>query len=217
MYKVMFTFPTEESQETQPQGRPKSCPYCNSTLLEQHGNVPHHRLVGGKAILTLRCLCNGCGRTFRVYPKGIKPYTRISPHVKAVATFLWTTGISGKSVARATKELGIPISVVTACRYGIAINSHHPAGRIQNPLVILKGGHIPENLEETNPEKTVLLGIIADAADGKIGLVALFDQEVDLTRVEKLAEEGGCQLAVETLPFSMRQFLASPAPAHLVH
>lgn len=197
MYKVAFLFPSTENQKTQPQERPSSCPYCGHSRFTRHGTLSR-QMRGGKTISVQRYRCNWCGGTFRIYPEGIS-HSRTSSHVIAVVTFLWATGISGRSVAQATKELGVPVSVATAWRFGNVVGSHHPRGHVpQNAMVILGEGENLEDLEITNPEKTILLRVLKDPKNHAIGLDVWFEKEVELGKVKKLALESGCWLMIET-------------------
>jgi len=56
-----------------------------------------------------RYRCLKCGRTFRVYPKGVSK-AQVSDRVKGLAVMLYLLGLSYGAVSLAMESLGVPFS-----------------------------------------------------------------------------------------------------------
>jgi transposase-like protein len=56
-----------------------------------------------------RYRCLTCGRTFRVYPKGVSK-AQVSDRVKGLAVMLYLLGLSYGAVSLAMESLGVPLS-----------------------------------------------------------------------------------------------------------
>jgi transposase-like protein len=91
---------------------PLECVYagCGSKQVQKHQPVEKAlRDTMHSHVEVHRYRCLTCGRTFRVYPKGVsKAHT--SDRVKGLAVMLYLLGLSYGAVSLAMESLGVPLS-----------------------------------------------------------------------------------------------------------
>jgi transposase-like protein len=91
-----------------------SCPYagCGGRHVQHWQAVPKPlRDTVLSDVVAQRYRCVRCGRTFRVYPKGVS-HDQISARLKGVAVMFYVLGMSYGAVATALRALGWPLSRV---------------------------------------------------------------------------------------------------------
>ncbi len=110
---------------TQPLGRPRHCPFCDSTILQKWGRTskPLKDLDCQRAEVH-RYRCTDCSRTFRTYPPGIERSSR-SKRLRTLAAFTWALGLSLDSVVSVFQGLGLELSRTTIWRDGRKMSAHH--------------------------------------------------------------------------------------------
>src|SRR5947208_12176879 len=91
---------------------PAECVYtdCGSKQVKMHQKVEkalRDTMYSHVEVYRYRCL--KCGRTFRVYPKGVSQ-GQISDRVKGLAVMLYLLGLSYGAVSLALESLGVPLS-----------------------------------------------------------------------------------------------------------
>jgi transposase-like protein len=97
--------PTEISE-------PVECVYegCGSREVRKHQEVQKTLLDTKYTVVEVhRYQCLECGRTFRVYPKGVSK-AQTSDRVKGLAVMLYLLGLSYGAVSLALTSLGVPLS-----------------------------------------------------------------------------------------------------------
>ena len=91
---------------------PSKCVYagCGSKRLHLHQEVQKTlRDTIHQQVEAYRYRCLKCGRTFRVYPKGVSQ-AHTSERVKGLAVMLYLLGLSYGAVSLALESLGVPLS-----------------------------------------------------------------------------------------------------------
>jgi hypothetical protein len=98
--------------------QPEKCPYkkCNGKHFKVLQEVKK-ALRDSKytEVQALRCECMKCGRTFRVYPQGVKA-AHVSQRVKGMAVMLYLLGLSYGAVAIMMDALGVFLSKTSVYR-----------------------------------------------------------------------------------------------------
>jgi transposase-like protein len=107
--RLQLLLPQVEPKEM---SEPTECVYadCGSKRVQIHQEVQKAlRDTTYKQVQVHRYRCLECGRTFRVYPKGVSE-AQISDRVKGLAVMLYLLGLSYGAVSLAMKSLGVPLS-----------------------------------------------------------------------------------------------------------
>ena len=158
----------------QPAGRPKTCRWCGSSLLQRHQAVPK-ALIDTQVRQTqaIRYLCTVCHRTFRYYPEGVSRY-RQSQRVMGLAVLFWTLGLSEWATSHVLHalEAGIHRSSVhrDRLRAGAVLRRHQPAGCVR----VLGADETAVRVRG----KATLLGFVVDGESGKtVGVDVLAEQD----------------------------------------
>lgn len=116
MMRLRMRLPETEVESAE---RPEACPYegcegryfsCHQQRCDKPLSDPDHDIVRVK-----RYRCLSCGRTFRVYPRGVSNAQR-SERTKAIGVMLYVLGISYGGVADALEALGYQGSKSTVYR-----------------------------------------------------------------------------------------------------
>jgi len=92
----------------------EGCPYagCGGRHLHHWQSVPKPlRDTQIRDVVALRYRCVRCGRTFRMYPRGVS-HDQTSARLKGVAVMFYVLGMSYGAVATALTALGWPLSKV---------------------------------------------------------------------------------------------------------
>lgn len=108
--RLQLILPKVEPKEI---SQPTACVYadCGSNKVQMHQPITKVlRDTTHKQIEVHRYLCGECGRTFRVYPKGVSKDQQISDRVKGLAVMLYLLGLSYGAVSLALSSLGVPMS-----------------------------------------------------------------------------------------------------------
>ena len=159
----------------QPSGRPKTCRWCQSSLLQRHQTVPK-RVIDTQIRETeaVRYRCTACGRTFRHYPDGVSHY-RQSQRVMGLAVLFWTLGLSEWAASH----------VLHALEAGIHRSSVHRdrlrAGALLRQRGIVAGPVRVLGADETGVRirgQAQLVGFVVDGESGKtVGVDVLVKQD----------------------------------------
>jgi len=107
--ELLFVLPGVRRKEITP---PITCPYkdCQGIRFRLHQRVPKYLNDAVYAEVTAyRYQCLTCGRTFRVYPKGVSS-AQTSLRVKRMAVMLYLMGLSYGETSSALQALGDYIS-----------------------------------------------------------------------------------------------------------
>jgi transposase-like protein len=107
--RLQLLLPKVEPKEM---SEPIECGYagCGSKRVQMHQEVPKAlRDMMHKQVEVRRYRCLDCGRTFRVYPKGVSK-AQVSDRIKGLAVMLYLLGLSYGAVSLALESLGIPLS-----------------------------------------------------------------------------------------------------------
>lgn len=98
---------------------PKECPYgCGGRHFKPHGQkgeAKPMRDLRHAGVKSWRRKCTKCGRTFRVYPRGVSRATQ-SDHLKAMSVLLYVLGLSYGAVADFLSALGVALGKTTVYR-----------------------------------------------------------------------------------------------------
>src|SRR5215469_11996757 len=106
--RLQLLLPKVEPKEI---SEPTECVYegCGSKQVQMHQPVEKAlRDTVYQQVEAQRYRCGKCGRTFRVYPKGVSP-GQTSDRVKGIAVMLYLLGISYGGVSLALESLGVPL------------------------------------------------------------------------------------------------------------
>jgi transposase-like protein len=107
--RLQLLLPKVEPKEI---SEPTVCTYagCGSKRLQMHQPVEKAlRDTTHKLVEVHRYRCLECGRTFRVYPKGVSK-AQTSDRVQGLAVMLYLLGLSYGAVSLALESLGVPLS-----------------------------------------------------------------------------------------------------------
>ncbi len=107
--RLQLLLPKVEPKEI---SEPAACAYagCGSKHVQRHQAVEKAlRDTRYSHVEVHRYRCLTCGRTFRVYPKGVSQ-AQTSDRVKGLAVMLYLLGLSYGAVALALESLGVPLS-----------------------------------------------------------------------------------------------------------
>jgi transposase-like protein len=107
--RLQLLLPKVEPKEI---NEPVKCVYegCGSKEVQRHQEVQKAlRDTKYTSVEVHRYRCLKCGRTFRVYPKGVSK-AQTSDRVKGMAVLLYLLGISYGGVSLALTSLGVPLS-----------------------------------------------------------------------------------------------------------
>ena len=107
--RLQLLLPKVEPKEI---SEPIECGYagCGSKGVQMHQEVRKAlRDMMHKQVEVRRYRCLECGRTFRVYPKGVSK-AQVSDRIKGLAVMLYLLGLSYGAVSLALESLGIPLS-----------------------------------------------------------------------------------------------------------
>ena len=76
---------------------PGTCPYgCGGEEYRRHGTKGERKAlrdIGYDEVVSYRYECVGCGRTFRVYPKGVSKGAQQSDRLRAMTVLLYVLGL----------------------------------------------------------------------------------------------------------------------------
>ena len=97
---------------------PEKCPYgCGSEAYQKHGVKGEKKAIrdiGYSEVVSYRYKCMKCGRTFRVYPRGVSKGAQQSERLRAMTIMLYVLGLSYGAVEDFTNALGCGVGKTTA-------------------------------------------------------------------------------------------------------
>jgi transposase-like protein len=102
--------------KSKPAGRPESCRYCSSTILQAWGRVTKPvRDPQLREVVVRRYRCVACGRTFRHYPEGVGAADQ-SGRLVQLAALCWVLGLSLRAVSAVVGAFAVPLAHMTVWR-----------------------------------------------------------------------------------------------------
>lgn len=123
---------------------PESCPYgCGGHTYRRHGVQGERKLlrdVGYGEVLSYRYRCERCGRTFRVYPRGVSKGAQQSQRLKAMTVLLYVLGLSYGAVEDFVTALGCGVGKTTVYNN---VQAAGEAARRQLQANVAEGGKRP--------------------------------------------------------------------------
>jgi transposase-like protein len=123
---------------------PETCPYgCGSQAYHRHGAKGVRkplRDVGREEVLSYRYRCEGCGRTFRVYPVGVSKGAQQSQRLRAMTVLLYVLGLSYGAVEDFVNALGCGVGKTTVYNN---VQAAGKAARGQQRMNVATGGKRP--------------------------------------------------------------------------
>ena len=123
---------------------PETCPYgCGGHTYRRHGVQGERkplRDVGYAEVLSYRYRCEGCGRTFRVYPRGVSKGAQQSQRLKAMTVLLYVLGLSYGAVEDFVTALGCGVGKTTVYNN---VQAAGAAARRQLQAQVAEGGKRP--------------------------------------------------------------------------
>jgi len=97
--------------------KPETCPYgCGGQEYRRHGSKGERkplRDVKYSEVLSYRYACTRCGRTFRVYPRGVSKGAQQSQRLRAMTVILYVLGLSYGAVEDFVNALGSGVGKTT--------------------------------------------------------------------------------------------------------
>lgn len=167
---------------------PEECPYgCGGKSYYRYGQTGERKAirdVGYREVQAYRYKCEKCGRTFRVYPRGVSKGAQQSERLRAMTVLLYVLGLSYGAVEDFVNALGCGVSKTTV------YNNVQAAGvvaRTKQEAAVKAGG------------KRAVVG--ADATYVKVkgeqtGIeVVVDDQTGELLGLEIVESEKGAEIA----------------------
>jgi transposase-like protein len=197
--RLQLLLPKVEPKEI---SEPVACGYagCGSKEVQKHQLVEKalrdtmHQLV---EVHRYRCLT--CGRTFRVYPKGVSQ-AQTSDRVKGLAVMLYLLGLSYGAVSLAMESLGVPLSKTAVYEVVQAAARRVPGMKREQVFGGVKTKAVGGDLTSVKcAGKWVHLGISVDALSGlslTIDELGAEDAKVLLEWMEPIVKSVGAQVLV---------------------
>ena len=183
---------------------PKTCPYgCGGTHYRPHGvrgEKKPLRDFGYPEVLTYRQECVRCGRTFRVYPRGVSKGAQQSERLKAITVLLYVLGLSYGAVEDFTSALGCAVGKTTV--YNNVQAAGGVARKKQRQSVQEGGKRAVVGADGTYVKvKGVRVGIevVVDDSSGELlGLEIITSESSDeiLTIIQKVLEDVDAEVLV---------------------
>ena len=116
--------------ETEPNGRPRECPYCGSHILQRWGRVTKPiKAQNDRTVLIYRYRCNECKKTFRDYPEGVDQCVH-ARGIRQLAALLSALGMSYRQITEVLQGYGIEVSHTTVWREGKTLGKRLPGNKI---------------------------------------------------------------------------------------
>lgn len=123
---------------------PETCPYgCGGHTYRRHGVQGEHKAlrdVGYDEVVSYRYRCERCGRTFRVYPRGVSKGAQQSQRLKAMTVLLYVLGLSYGAVEDFVSALGCGVGKTTVYNN---VQAAGVAARRQLQVTVAEGGKRP--------------------------------------------------------------------------
>ena len=102
--------------KSEPEGRPASCQYCGSSVLQGWGRERKPiRDPQLREVVVRRYKCGMCGRTFRHYPLGVGAGDQ-SRRLQQLAATIWVLGLSLRSISGVLGVFNLQLAHMTVWR-----------------------------------------------------------------------------------------------------
>lgn len=197
--RIRFVIP---QIQTEPQGRPKRCPYCGQRRPYRHRPVPKPlKDQRYPQVQAIRYQCRACHRTFRHYPQGVNRAQQ-SASTKTMSVLLWVLGLSLDNVSAFLRALGCGIAKSTAWENLQAagekaqeLRKRRPSGRVKLRVIgadttvcKIKGEEVTTGMVTDGESGAVLEVEILEGEDEE-GLKAWLGDLVEELGVEVLVSD----------------------------
>jgi transposase-like protein len=188
--------------EPKEMNEPVECTYasCGSQRVQMHQPVEkalRDTMYTQVEVHRYRCLT--CGRTFRVYPKGVSQ-AQTSDRVKGLAVMLYLLGLSYGAVWLAMKSLGVPLSKTAVYEAVQASARRVPGMKREQVFGEVRTSAVGGDLTSVKcAGKWLHLGISVDAISGlslTIDKIVAEDAKTLLEWMEPIAKSVGAQVLV---------------------
>lgn len=130
--------------ETDQYEMPEACPHgCGGRYFQPHGRQGLRKQVRDtqvSEVLVYRYRCVNCGRTFRVYPKGVLKGAQQSARLKGMTVLLYVLGLSYGAIEDFTYALGCGIGKTMAYEN---VQAAGVVSRQQQKQQVQQGGQRP--------------------------------------------------------------------------
>ncbi len=156
--------------------KPEECPYgCGGKRYYRYGQTGARKAirdVGYTEVVAYRYKCEQCGRTFRVYPRGVSKGAQQSERLRAMTVLLYVLGLSYGAVEDFVNALGCGVSKTTV------YNNVQAAGvvaRTKQEAAVKTGGKRPvvgadATYVKVKGEKTGIEVVVDDQTGELLGL-----------------------------------------------
>ncbi len=191
MFTMVMNFP---SIKTKTAARPRSCPHCDSSILQRWGRISKSLLDPHLKELEIhRYRCTNCGRTFRSYPPGVDRVNR-SRRIRTLAAITWSLGLTLDEVVKLFQNMGVELSRTTIWRDGQALDPYYRLHNACRAINILGEDESPDQTKIDKDEITLIL----ELGQVKLALGIVDEEGPYSTRswLESLAAEAGLELTV---------------------
>lgn len=182
---------------------PRTCPFgCGGRHVKRHGVKGERKAIRDtryEEVLAYRYRCLECGRTYRVYPKGVGRDQQ-SDRLKAMSVLLYVLGLSYGAVEDLLESLGIAISKTTVYENvqaaGMAsrqVQSHGSEQGVQHPVIGTDATFLKVR------GKYVTVQVVVDDGDSELlGMeITASENEEEVTQlVEEVAKEVGAEVMI---------------------
>lgn len=197
--RLQLLLPKVEPKEI---SEPAECVYagCGSKQVQMHQPVEKAlRDTMHQQVAVQRYRCLKCGRTFRVYPKGVSQ-GQTSDRVKGLAVMLYLLGLSYGAVSLARESLGVPLSKTAVYDTGQAAARRIPDMKREQVFGGVRTKAVGADLTSVRCAlKWLHLGIAVDAISGlalTIDELGAEDAKTLKEWMEPIAKSVGAQILV---------------------
>lgn len=181
--------------KTEPQKRPRTCPNCNSYILQRWGRITKPvRDTHELEVEIHRYRCCDCGKTFRAYPEGVDRAER-STRMRQLAALAWAMGLSLEAVVGVFTNFGVNLSRTTIWRDGQEMASHLPGGRRTRFVKVLDNAQKGVWLDEHQGGVVIVLEL-KRSSKVLLEMVGDYTQEEVEDWLEPIADNLGLEMEV---------------------
>ncbi len=182
------------------QSVPEHCPHCQSRHVGHWQTVDKAvRDTRGSHVTAERYYCRACGRTWRVYPRGITR-AATSQRLRSVGVMLYLLGLSYRAVEAAMTALGHPLTHVSVYHAVQAAAAQVPGLRRGQVFGGLRTPALAADVTTVKVQGRWLpLGVTVDGLSGQVLTLDILDNQEAATLaawLEPIAQQVGAQLLI---------------------